>query len=98
GIKIHCITRLFNRPKKLQFDHNLDFVLEEEDDPIKTKSIQSKLEYLFYSTQPSRRTQNDHMYHFTTIESISEHGFPSADLYKQLGQDDAIAFSNSLAV
>ncbi|CAF3373605.1 unnamed protein product [Rotaria socialis] len=98
GIKIHCITRLFNRPKKLQFDHNLDFVLEEEDDPIKTKSIQSKLEYLFYCTQPSRRTQNDHMHQFTTIESISEHGFPSAELYKQLDQDDAIPFSNSLAV
>lgn len=35
GIKIHRITRLFNRPKKLQFDHSLDLILEEEDDPIK---------------------------------------------------------------
>ncbi|CAF3614430.1 unnamed protein product, partial [Rotaria sp. Silwood2] len=82
GIKIHRITRLFNRPKKLQFDHSLDFILDEDDDPIKTKSIQSKLEYLFYCIQPLRRQQNDHMYQFTTIESISEHGFPNAEIYK----------------
>jgi hypothetical protein len=37
GIKIHRITRLFNRPKKLQFDHSLDFILEEEEDSIKYK-------------------------------------------------------------
>ncbi|CAF4500446.1 unnamed protein product, partial [Rotaria sp. Silwood2] len=98
GIKIHRITRLFNRPKKLQFDHSLDFILDEDDDPIKTKSIQSKLEYLFYCIQPLRRQQNDHMYQFTTIESISEHGFPNAEIYKQLGQEEAIPFSNSLAV
>jgi hypothetical protein len=35
GIKIHRITRLFNRPKKLQFDHSLDFILEEEEDSMK---------------------------------------------------------------
>ena len=46
------------------------------------KSIQSKLEYLFYCPQPLRRDQNEHMHQFTTIESISEHGFPNAELYK----------------
>lgn len=46
------------------------------------KSIQSKLEYLFYSTQPLRRDQHEHMHQFTTVESISEHGFPNAELYK----------------
>ncbi|CAF0783988.1 unnamed protein product [Adineta ricciae] len=98
GIKIHRITRLFNRPKKLQFDHNLDYTLEEEEDSIKTKSIQSKLEYLFYTSQPSRHDQNNHMHQFTTIESISEHGFPNVELYKAMGQEEAIPFSNSLAV
>ncbi|CAF3420460.1 unnamed protein product [Rotaria sp. Silwood1] len=98
GIKIHRITRLFNRPKKLQFDHSLDCILDEDDDPIKTKSIQSKLEYLFYCIPPIRRNQNDHMYQFTTIESISEHGFPNVEIYKHLGQEEAIPFSNSLAV
>ncbi|UJR26994.1 hypothetical protein I4U23_008301 [Adineta vaga] len=98
GIKIHRITRLFNRPKKLQFDHSLDYILEEEDDSIKTKSIQSKLEYLFYTTQPSRHYQNNQMHQLTTIESISEHGFPNVELYKSMGQEEAIPFSNSLAV
>jgi hypothetical protein len=46
------------------------------------KSIQSKLEYLFYCAQPLRRDQNNHMHQFTTIESISEHGFPNVELYK----------------
>ncbi len=49
---------------------------------FRTKSIQSKLEYLFYCTQPLRRDQNNHMHQFTTIESISEHGFPNVELYK----------------
>ena len=35
GIQIHRITRLFNRPKKLQFDQGLDYLLEEEEDAIK---------------------------------------------------------------
>ena len=46
------------------------------------KSIQSKLEYLFYCTQPLRRDQHEHMHQFTTVESISEHGFPNVELYK----------------
>ncbi|CAF3540202.1 unnamed protein product [Adineta steineri] len=98
GIKIHRITRLFNRPKKLQFDHSLDFILDDEEDSAKTKSIQSKLEYLFYNTQPLRRDQNNHMHQFTTIESICEHGFPNIDIYKQLNHEEAVTFSNSLAV
>ncbi len=48
----------------------------------RTKSIQTKLEYLFYCTQPLHRDQNDDMHQFTTIESVSEHGFPNAELYK----------------
>ncbi len=48
----------------------------------RTKSIQSKLEYLFYCAQPLRQDQNNHMYQFTTIESISEHGFSNVELYK----------------
>jgi hypothetical protein len=35
GIKIHRITRLFNRPKKLQFDHNLDSLLDDDEDIVK---------------------------------------------------------------
>lgn len=46
------------------------------------KSIQSKLEYMFYCTQPLRREQHEHMHQFTTVESISEHGFPNLELYK----------------
>ena len=49
---------------------------------LRTKSIQSKLEYLFYGNQPSRRDQNYHMQQFTTIEAISEHGFSNVELYK----------------
>lgn len=46
---------------------------------------------------PARRSQNDHMYQFTTIEAISEHGFPSPELYKVclvfiLSQDKRIDF------
>jgi len=32
--------------------------------------------------QPLRRDQNNHMHQFTTIESISEHGFANVELYK----------------
>jgi hypothetical protein len=48
----------------------------------RTKSIQTKLEYLFYCTQPLRQDQNDDTHKFTTIESVCEHGFPNAELYK----------------
>ncbi|CAF0756740.1 unnamed protein product [Didymodactylos carnosus] len=97
GIKVHRITRLFNRPKKLQFDSALDWLLSEEDDSAKARSIQSKLEYLFYCWHPQLK-EKCHKQHLRSIESIYEHGFPNAEMYKNAGQEEALTFSNSLAV